>query len=58
MKQQTSSDMEYSCRRKKTKREEVLEIMDNIIPWEEWEEIKRTQFTTAAPCESFRGLIF
>ena len=36
MKQQTLSDMEYSCRKKKTKREEFLEIMDEIIPWDEW----------------------
>ena len=28
--------MEYSCRKKKTKREEFLEIMDEIIPWDEW----------------------
>lgn len=36
MKQQTLSDMEYSYRKKKTKREEFLEIMDEIIPWDEW----------------------
>ncbi len=36
MKQETFTDMEYSCRKKKTKREEFLEIMDEIIPWEEW----------------------
>ena len=36
MKQQTLSDMEYSNRRKKTKREEFLEIMEEIIPWDEW----------------------
>ena len=36
MKQQTMSDMEYNCRKKKTKREEFLEIMDEIIPWGEW----------------------
>lgn len=36
MKQETFTDMEYSCRKKKTKREEFLEIMDDIIPWEEW----------------------
>lgn len=35
-KQQTFTDMEYSCRKKKTRREEFLEIMDEIIPWEEW----------------------
>ena len=36
MKQQTFSDMEYANRRKKTKRDEFLEIMEEIIPWEEW----------------------
>lgn len=36
MKQQTFSDIEYSGRKHKTKREEFLEIMDEIIPWEEW----------------------
>ena len=32
MKQESFSDKEYICRKKKTKREEFLEI----IPWEEW----------------------
>ena len=36
MKQETFTDVEYSCRKKKTKREEFLEIMDEIIPWDEW----------------------
>ena len=36
MKQETSTDMEYNCRKKKTKREEFLEFMDEIIPWDEW----------------------
>jgi IS5 family transposase len=36
MKQQPFSDMEYSNRRKKTKRDEFLEIMNEIIPWDEW----------------------
>ncbi len=36
MKQESFSDMEYSCRKKKTKREEFLAIMDEIIPWDEW----------------------
>ena len=35
MKQESFSDMEYGCRRRKTKREEFLEIMDEIIPSEE-----------------------
>lgn len=36
MKQQTISDIEYSNRKRKTKREEFLEIMNDIIPWDEW----------------------
>ena len=36
MKQQTFSDIEYSGRKRKTRREEFLEIMDDIIPWDEW----------------------
>ena len=36
MNQETFTDMEYSCRKKKTKREEFLKIMDEIIPWDEW----------------------
>ena len=35
MKQETSSDNEYGNRKRKTKREEFLEIMEDIIPWEE-----------------------
>lgn len=36
MKQDTFTDIEYSLHKKKTKREEFLEIMDEIIPWDEW----------------------
>lgn len=36
MKQQTFSDVEYSGRSRITKREEFLDIMNEIIPWEEW----------------------
>ena len=39
MKQESFTDIEYSFRKKKTKREEFLEIMDEIIPWDEWVEI-------------------
>jgi len=33
--QMSLSDYEYSNRKKKTKRDEFLEIMDEIIPWDE-----------------------
>ena len=36
MKQDTFTDIEYSLRKKKATREEFLEIMDEIIPWDEW----------------------
>ena len=35
MSQMTFSDYEYSLRKRKTKREEFLDIMNEIIPWEE-----------------------
>lgn len=35
MKQTTFSDIEY-YRKRITKREEFLDIMEEIIPWEEW----------------------
>ncbi len=36
MRQETFADIEYGCRKKKTRREEFLEIMDEIIPWDQW----------------------
>jgi len=36
MSQTTFSDIEYSNRKRTTKREEFLDIMNEIIPWEEW----------------------
>jgi len=36
MNQITLTDMEYSNRKKKTKREEFLDAMDRIIPWSYW----------------------
>jgi IS5 family transposase len=34
--QQTFSDMEYAKRKRVTKRESFLKMMDEIIPWKEW----------------------
>lgn len=36
MKRQTFSDIEYNGRKRKTKREEFLETMEEIIPWTKW----------------------
>ena len=44
MKQQTVSDIEYSCRKKKAKQEEFLDIMDEIIPWDKWVNVIRPYY--------------
>ncbi len=38
MNQQNFSDFEYSNRKKKTKKEEFLNALDQWIPWDEWTE--------------------
>ena len=37
--QQTFTDIEYKNRKRKTKRDEFLKIMEDIIPWDEWIEL-------------------
>ena len=44
MKQTTFTDIEYSFRRKKTKREDFLDMMEEIIPWGEWIEVIRPHY--------------
>ena len=46
MKQETFTDIEYSFRKKKTKREKFLEIMDKIIPWDEWVGVIKPYYPT------------
>jgi len=38
--QQTFADIEYANRKRKTKRDEFLKIIEEIIPWDEWVEFK------------------
>ena len=35
-KQQSIADIEYANRKRKTKRDEFLGIMEEVIPWDEW----------------------
>ena len=44
MKQQSFCDIEYSNRRRKTKREEFLDSMNEIIPWDQWIEFIRPYY--------------
>lgn len=44
MRQQTLSDIEYSNRKRKTKREEFLGAMEEIIPWKYWVDMIRPYY--------------
>lgn len=44
MSQITLTDLEYSNRKKKTKREEFLDSMDEIIPWSNWVDMIRPYY--------------
>ncbi len=56
MKQQSFSDYEYSCRKKKTKREEFLDIMEEIIPWDEWVEFVRPYYPSGKRGRPVKGI--
>jgi len=44
--QMSFADMEYSNRRRTTKRDEFLKIMNEVIPWEEWTAIIKPYYPT------------
>jgi len=44
MKQMTFSDMEYSGRKKTTRREKFLDAMDGVIPWGEWVDLIQSHY--------------
>lgn len=44
MNQLTFSDIEYSNRKKKTKREEFLDAIEKIIPWKYWMDMIRPYY--------------
>ena len=44
MNQLTLTDIEYSNRKKKTKREEFLDAMEQIIPWKYWADMIRPYY--------------
>jgi len=57
MKKQTSmSDLEYGNRKRTTKREEFLTIMEGIIPWEEWTELVQPYYPTGDRGRPPRGV--
>ena len=46
MNQIALTDIEYSNRKKKTKREEFLDAMEKIIPWSYWVDMIRPYYFT------------
>ena len=45
--QPTFADLEYECKKRKTRREKFLERMDGLIPWEKLEERIRPYYPKA-----------
>lgn len=56
MKQQTFSDIEYANRKKKTKREEFLNSMDEIIPWRHWIDLISRHYSSGKRGRPLRGI--
>ena len=56
MKQQTFSDIEYSNRKKTTKKEEFLNSMDQIIPWSYWIDLIRSHYPSGKRGRPPRGI--
>ncbi len=56
MSQLTFSDYEYSCHKKKTKREEFLDIVEDIIPWDEWVEFVRPCYPSGKRGRPTKGI--
>lgn len=56
MAQLTFSDLEYSNRKRKNKREQFLEMMDQIIPWEHWIEIIKPYYPSGKRGRPTRGI--
>jgi len=56
MKQTTFTDIEYANRKKITKREEFLDMMEEIIPWDEWIEIIRPYYYVGKYGRKPRGI--
>ena len=55
-KQMNFSDIEYSNRKRTTKREEFLNLMDEIIPWDEWVEFVRPYYPSGKRGRPVKGI--
>lgn len=56
MAQLTFSDIEYSNRKRKTKREQFLDMMDKIVPWNQWVEIIKPYYPNSKRGRPAKGI--
>ena len=56
MGQMTFGDYEYSNRKRITKREEFLDMMDEIIPWDEWVEFVKPYYPSGKRGRPTKGI--
>ena len=56
MSQMTFSDFEYSNRKKKTKREEFLDVVEEVIPWDEWVAIIKPYYPSGKRGRPTKGI--
>ena len=54
--QKTFTDFEYENRKRKTKREEFLVMMDKILPWDEWVAIISPYYPSGRRGRPVRGI--
>jgi len=54
--QKTFTDFEYENRKRKTKREEFLAMMDRIVPWNEWVSIISPYYPSGKRGRPVRGI--
>ena len=54
--QKTFTDIEYESRKRKTKREEFLSMMDKVIPWNEWVSVISPYYPSGKRGRPVRGI--
>ena len=56
MYQQNFTDIEYSSRKKKTHREKTLELLNEIIPWDDWIALIQPYYPSGKHGRPVRGI--
>lgn len=56
MYQMNFTDLEFASRKKKTHREETLELLDQVIPWDEWIDLIQPYYPSGKHGRPVRGI--